>query len=315
MYLSPPVRSITPAVAKAMALPEVLTELRDRCYHRRLTVRNYTTVVNQIHAITRRHASAILTPEDQPVSWRANDVKFKAKALELFKGLDFDVQGVGGCYAPGSDDELDMIGSNPAQIHAMPFILALRPIERAREVLEQRIAVLASQTPVALWWDGTRGCSLKALGLLLGETGDLNNYAGPAKLWKRMGLAVIGGEAQRKCVDADKAVIHGFNPTRRAMMHVLGDVLMKSGGPFREVYDQRKGYLQQRALAEGKQVVPAADIPQGDRSGYVALGAIHGGALRYMEKHVLKELWRQWRMATGMHGVATTQRHVDDVAA
>jgi len=134
-----------------------------------------------------------------------------------------------------------------------------------------------------------------SLAAIIGEAGDLSIYSNPAKLWKRMGLALIGNERQRKCVDKEKAEQHGYSPRRRSVMFVIGDNIVKGKSAYRTVYDERKLREIEKAKEEGLTVAPAAKIPKGKHAAYRSEGHIHLRAKRYMEKRLLRDLWRAWR--------------------
>src|SRR5258706_5999779 len=64
-------------------------------------------------------------------------------------------------------------------------------IERAATKEMER---LASLLPVwGAFGEGVRGFGARSLAVIVGEAGDLANYVSVAKLWKRMGLAVMDG--------------------------------------------------------------------------------------------------------------------------
>lgn len=74
-----------------------------------------------------------------------------------------------------------------------------------------------------------------------------------------------------------------FSPTRRALMHVIGDALVKQnklpeGGDatYRAVYVARKAYERARA----PQMTPMH---------------AHKRAMRLMEKRLIRDLWAEWR--------------------
>lgn len=149
--------------------------------------------------------------------------------------------------------------------------------------------------------EATRGLGAVSVGVILAETGDLCGYASPAKVWKRMGLAVMDGRRQgNPANDTGKEgwIEHGYSPKRRSLMFVIGDVMVKVGKEYRQVYLDRKEYLRNRATEQGFTVKPAAQIkkaPEKDRVGFISDGQIHLSAQRYMEKRLLRDIWREWR--------------------
>lgn len=178
-----------------------------------------------------------------------------------------------------------------------PFISARSLIEGERKLVEKQMQRAAAELPVAQWVLDTRGFGIMSLAAIIGETGDLGMYANPAKVWKRMGLAVIGGGRQRRIPGAE-AIEHGYSPTRRSVMWNVGQTLFKSqsakvdketgevlrtAGEYRSIYDARKAYETPRVKTKAH---------------------AHNRACRYMEKRVLRDLWRVWRdiPATTNHG-------------
>jgi hypothetical protein len=163
---------------------------------------------------------------------------------------------------------------------ATTALLAMQPllegrdgIEKARLAVEKRLLKLAKGLPIAPWIEGVRGVGMLSLAGIVGEAGDIGSYSNPAKLWKRMGLAVIGGERQRK-KEGDAGILHGYNPARRSLMWTIGDCIIRAGGPLKELYNQRKEYEAPRVKTKMH---------------------AHNRAKRYIEKRLLRDLWRAWR--------------------
>ena len=126
----------------------------------------------------------------------------------------------------------------------------------------------------------TRGFGFLGLAQIIGEAGDLANYANPAKLWRRMGLAPFGGKSpsmwrREGGLTAGDWENIGYSPRRRSVMFVLGDSMIKASGPYRELYLGRKA----------QEIAKAPDLPA---------MAHHRRAQRYMEKRLLLELWKSW---------------------
>lgn len=163
-----------------------------------------------------------------------------------------------------------------AYLAMQPLLEGRNGIEKARLQVEKRLLVLAKKLPVAPWVEGTRGVGMLSLAGIVGESGDLGSYGNPAKLWKRMGLAVIGGERQRKKEGA-AALEHGYNPARRSLMWTIGDCIIRAGGPLKDLYDQRKEHELPRVATKMH---------------------AHNRAKRYIEKRLLRDLWRAWRDAS-----------------
>jgi hypothetical protein len=113
------------------------------------------------------------------------------------------------------------------------------------------------------------------LAVIVGVAGDLSNYSNPAKLWKRFGLAVIDGRAQRKVTNTEQAIAMGYSPMRRSAMWTIGDAVIKTQGEYRELYLDRKMY-------------------EAERDPEMSKMHCHRRAQRYMEKRLLRDLWRAW---------------------
>ena len=175
-----------------------------------------------------------------------------------------------------------------------PIIEARDSIEKNRKAVEKRLAKLASTLPVAPVIESMRGVGIGSLAAIIGEAGNLGNYSNPAKLWKRMGLAVMPDGRQRKIAGA-AALLHGYSPQRRSVMWNIGDCIIKAGGPLREIYDARKEVEHAKAKAEGLTVCPANKIPKSAPEKYRSEGHIHNRAKRYTEKRVLVLIWKAWR--------------------
>ncbi|GAH51327.1 unnamed protein product [marine sediment metagenome] len=150
------------------------------------------------------------------------------------------------------------------------------PLRVFRDALEKNMRQAARRLPVWPWVEATPGFGDLGLAIIVGEAGDLAGYANPAKLWKRMGVAVLNGERQRKKTDPDEAKAQGYNPRRRSALWTIGDSLLKAEGPYRELYCARKTMEKERAPEMTKMKA-------------------HRRAQRYMEKRLLRNLWRAWR--------------------
>ena len=145
--------------------------------------------------------------------------------------------------------------------------------------------------------EAVRGFGAVSLAVIVAEAGDLSAYPKEGHLWKRMGLAVMDGVRQgglSKGAASEDWIEHGYNATRRSKMFVIGDVLIKTAGVYREVYLARKDYERARAEAAGLAVLPSAKIGKANAATSISDGHIHRRAQRYMEKRLLKDLWQAW---------------------
>lgn len=175
------------------------------------------------------------------------------------------------------------------------FLVAIEPIAAERAAAEKSVEKMARKLPVHGWAKEVKGLGDLLLGKIVGEcAAPVGDYRSPACVWKRMGLAVIGGGRQRR-VTGDDALEHGYNAQRRSLMWNVGDCLIRAQvravkdeagertgssiaiGEYGQLYLERKAY-------EAPRVETAAHA--------------HNRAKRYIEKRLLRDLWRAWRQAT-----------------
>jgi Cu/Ag efflux protein CusF len=159
----------------------------------------------------------------------------------------------------------------------------------ARKQTEDLMVEDAEKLPVTTWWNSERGRGLLGLAVIIGEAGNLSDYANPAKLWKRFGLAVMDGVRQGglpKTANKEEWIKHGYNSSRRSVVWTVGDSLLKGNskeGFYKKIYDEQKKYyterLEKKCKEEGTKFRPI--IP-------------HRQAQRYMEKRLLRDLWNKW---------------------
>jgi hypothetical protein len=156
-----------------------------------------------------------------------------------------------------------------------PYRMAMAPLATGASAIEKQIAKMVRKLSLWTGWaKDVRGLGELSLASLIGEANaPIGDYRSVSGLWKRMGLAVIDGERQRK-ITGDAALVHGYSPQRRAVAYVLATNLMRSqgpGGPYRAIYDARKAYELAR------------EIPKAHA---------HNRALRHMVKALIKDAWR-----------------------
>ena len=171
---------------------------------------------------------------------------------------------------------------DPAPAGEMAFFhleLVMADIAKERKRWDKDVARLAKELPIWPWAEGVRGIGALSLGQIIAEAGDPSNYANPAKLWRRFGLAVFDGKSQRR-VKGQGAIEQGFSPRRRALMFVVADNLVKTNrdGAYRTLYLARKEY-------------------EREHHPDLKVGHIDKRAKRYMGKRLLCDLWKEWGRA------------------
>ena len=166
---------------------------------------------------------------------------------------------------------------------AAPFVSARTSIHSSRKALESRIRALVRRDPIWPWVKALPGLAELGFACILAEAGgDLLAYPTHSKLWKRMGLSVSeDGQAQRRRRGA-AGELEGYSPRRRAASHTVASALFRiqsiNRGQYRQIYDVRKAYEESRTLSRQH---------------------AHARAMRYMEKRVLRDLWRAARQSHG----------------
>lgn len=183
-----------------------------------------------------------------------------------------------------------------------PYMLAMAPLDAAKHKVELKLAKLARDLPVYEWAKSVSGFGDVSLAAVVGECAiGPGEYRTVSALWKRMGMAVFDGQRQRK-VSGEAAVEQGYNPTRRSLMWNIGCCLIKAQirsekdekgkkvegseyaiGEYGQLYLDRKQYLRERSEAAEQPMPPFM---------------LHKNAQRYIEKRLLRELWKAWRRAT-----------------
>ncbi len=190
----------------------------------------------------------------------------------------------------------------PLMVGLLPFLDAIARFDRELTAIEKDMAKMAKRLPVAPWVESVRGFGLLSLASIVGEAGDIGSYATVSRLWKRMGLAVIAGERQRKKADLDEAAAHGYNPERRSVMWNVAEPLArlqrtwtdKKTGEIKKPADHYGAYLEaEKAKALAKGLTPAH---------------AENRAKRHMSKRLLADFWSAWRRAAGDQPMLDAQR-------
>lgn len=172
------------------------------------------------------------------------------------------------------------------------FSGAVGLVQKGRDDTEKVMIQLAKDLPAYAWAKGVHGFGEKALAVIVGEAGDLSNYANVGKLWRRLGLAPFKSDGVTKAcsswrkfggLSADEWSDVGYSPRRLAEIYsVLTEPLFKLqsavGGPYRAVYDRRRAHTAQTH----------PDWPPIQS---------HMDGLRIMTKKAISDLWSEWRRA------------------
>jgi hypothetical protein len=145
----------------------------------------------------------------------------------------------------------------PSPLHDLEDILLVQsmaqlraPIVEARRALEAKMEELAKGLPVYDWWISIHGLSALGLAMIFGEEGNLWRYKSKSQFWKRMGVAVIDGECQKRVRGKRTEDSQGYNPERRATLWKITFSLLMAqktpNGPYYQTYQRRRAATEER---------------------------------------------------------------------
>ena len=218
----------------------------------------------QIKAINRRWVTSEAAPEE------LTRKECTRRAEVLYKDM-----------MKGRETEL----AQKCYVYCLPFIAAREAPAEAKKEQEKMLVKAAEKLPVHDWWVSCPGRASPGLGLLVGEAGrDLSCYPHYRMLWKRYGLAVIDERCQRKAT-GEEGIRQGYNPSRRSVVWTIGNSLWKQQGPYRDIFLARREY-------------------EWERNPEMSKGYNLSRAQRYMEKVLVRDLWREWTGKAGLEVLA-----------
>lgn len=199
-----------------------------------------------------------------------------------------------------------------AQIALVPFLPAIYRFAKDRENLEKDMCKRTRTLPAYGWAMAIKGLGESGFASIVGEAGDIGSYRTVSGLWKRMGLAVINGERQRRVSDADLAIVHGYSPSRRSVAWNVGNGLIGGMGNgyrpivgedietndslthYGKMFVHRCRYLVERDVEKFSR---GTSVKEGvERESYSKHCA--SSAKRYVEKKFLRDLYAAWRRET-----------------
>lgn len=184
---------------------------------------------------------------------------------------------------------------------AEPFFKGKRSFDDWAAQYEKQMVRLARQLPVWPWVEQIRGVSALTLANIIGETGDLNLYANPGKIWRRMGCAPF---EKRGEVHTGKAWKVGGSWTKQKLSAEEWETFAYCGRRRSVVYNLTASI--KRACCGSNRDKPGADNEYVRRYDEVKLRAkevhpdwtpihVENHALLLMGKRFLRDLWQQWR--------------------
>lgn len=258
-------------------IQQFISEIIDNGFQRRNLHKAEKSEVLRMKAICRRRVSKkILQKYDLYDDFGAKfdedeRIKRKDKSLaEIRKEAEILYKSATGNN--NTDDEF--IKETSRQL--IPYLSAYNLLNNARLDVEKRMVKTVIKLPVYHWIKSICGLGPLGIACIIAETGDLANYSSVNKLYMRLGLGVINGEGQRRCT-GEKALLHRFNPERRATSWTVADSLLRQKGKniYYDIYANRKEY-------------------EKERNPEIANIYAHKRAKRYAEKKMIKDLYRNW---------------------
>jgi hypothetical protein len=184
-------------------------------------------------------------------------------------------------------DLQDMNGHTAIAIESTPLVqcavLAIGDFQGQINEYEKSMAKLAKSLPVHSWVKSVRGFGTINLAIIVGECGDLSQYAGPAKLWKRFGLAPVRGRMPswwrwKGGLSAEEWTDAGYSPRRRSSLHMLSqNMVMNNDGAYRKRYEESKA---------AKLALESDEWPK---------IRCHRHGILLALKRLIRDLWRKWR--------------------
>lgn len=184
----------------------------------------------------------------------------------------------------------------------------------------REIALVVKGTPIYGFIQSTRGLGAPTTGLVMGALSSANyirtfdDFPSPGKLWRWFLLDVSGaGEAARpQGFQRDIQDVRGGAPWRKSLVvKRVVDPVIKTAGPYRTLYEQRKAYEVERneagvnaeraavELARKREKPPSKAQRERWESGRLTDAHLDLRARRYVAKRILRDLWRAWRDAQG----------------
>lgn len=163
----------------------------------------------------------------------------------------------------------------------------INKLEELKQKYDKDLTTMAKRLPVASWVDRPeqRGFGLCFLGIVIGECGNLSDYANPGKLWRRLGCApwsydgrtLMGATWRAEGLPAKQWESFGYSPRRRSIAYLIGEGIVKQNGagPYRSRYDQAKA----AAVESHHDWKPLR---------------CHRHAMLLATKLLLKNLWLEW---------------------
>jgi len=245
------------------AIGPIIDALRELQVRRRAQLRARIRLVNQACGLARR-----------ALGWRAADAessraKMNAAARKLVTAIE-----------RGEAPEDGASITEDIEVWAR----SREPIEDRLRKIERDMRAYAEALPVWQHFKDVNGFGPLGLAIIIGESGDLSNYSGVAKLWKRLGLAPPS-EYVKPCKDGRECAQPPKE--RRSAIWTVSDSLRRQPNIYTDVYNERRLYEIEKHPEWDKGI----NKKTGKRKIHIHA---HRRAQRYMEKRLIKHIWCKW---------------------
>jgi hypothetical protein len=188
---------------------------------------------------------------------------------------------------------LDRTSTDPVEVYArevealaMVLLPSMKALNSPILTYEKEMVALVDTLPIAQWADALPGFTKLGLAKILAEAGnEIGKFRSPACLWKRFGLGLVretnGGALvrQRRRTGKTNGLIHGFSPTRRALMFVVQGTIYQQGKIKDSEYYQYADHVKAQAML---------DHPDWTKA------HVYMHQRRLLAKRLLRDLWVQW---------------------
>lgn len=258
---------------------------------RRLYIRHTVRVGNATGGYLRR-----------ALGWRYDMPEKEAAALKVRAARIVAHYVAGTGKAHEADEEI----ADRLMGHLMAAARMYAEADKMRGFIEADMVKRAKETPVWIWAAEVRGVGPLSLAVIIGEAGNLSNYADAGKLRKRLGLAPIANSegvsrapsswAKTGGLSADEWTDAGYSPNRLGQIYgcvtvplrnaqlvgqaKTGDGPRQAKGPYGEIYLRRNARM-------------AIEKP------HISKAHRDMDACRVMTQAFVSDLWSEWRKGAG----------------
>jgi hypothetical protein len=215
--------------------------------------------------------------------------------------------------------------SHPQYGIIAPYLGAMEPLSFFRGEYEKHLIRTVKTLPIYAWAKGVSGLGEVSLAGIIGECSGLNvetnewwtvgQMKSVSAMWKRLGLAVMGGVRQGDAtagLTKDDWVEHGYVKTRRSVIWNVGECVVKAQWrkentvhAYGKFYGEEKARLQglnesgeyaEQAARIVERMKKAGSKPLAENlASRLTPGHINNRAKRHMTKRLIRDLWIEWR--------------------